>query len=63
MLFMVDAYSLLPRTHMGGRVVADYEHAVHLLLEKIHAVWQTEEEDIVSLLMLNISKAFDNISH
>ena len=63
MLFMVDAYGLLPRTYTGGRAAAGCKHAVHLLLEKIHAAWQIEEEDVVSLLMLNISGAFNNISH
>ena len=63
MLFMADAYGLLPRTHTGGRAAAGCEHAVHLLLEKIHAAWQTGEEDVVSLLMLDVSGAFDNVSH
>ena len=38
MLFMADAYGLLLRTHTGRRAAAGYEHAIHLLLEKIHAV-------------------------
>jgi hypothetical protein len=38
MLFIADAYSLLLRTHTGGRVAAGYKYAVHLLLEKIHVV-------------------------
>jgi hypothetical protein len=63
MLFMADAYGLLPCTHTGGRAAAGCKHVVYLLLEKIHAAWQTGEEDVVSLLMLNVSGAFDNISH
>ena len=39
LLYMADAYNLLPRTHMGGRAAASCEHAVHLLLEKIHVLW------------------------
>jgi len=61
MLFIADAYSLLLRTYMGGRVVASCEHAVHLLLENIYASWQTGEEDIVSLLILDVSGAFNNV--
>ena len=38
MLFMADAYGLLPRTHIGRRAATGYKYAVHLLLEKIHAV-------------------------
>jgi len=63
MLFIVDAYGLLLRTHTGGRAAASCEHAVYLLLEKIHAAWQIEEEDVVSLLILNVSGAFNNVSH
>ena len=63
MLFMADAYGLLPRTHTGGRAATGCEHAVHLLLKKIHAAWQTKEEDVISLLILNVSRAFNNISH
>ena len=37
MLFMVNAYDLLPHTHMGGRAAAGCKYAIHLLLEKIHA--------------------------
>ena len=38
MLFIADAYGLLPRTHTGRRVAAGYKYAVYLLLEKIHVV-------------------------
>ena len=38
MLFIADAYGLLPRTYTGGRVATGCEYAVYLLLEKIHAV-------------------------
>lgn len=63
LLFIADAYGFLPRTHTGGRAAAGCEHAVHLLLEKVHASWQTGEEDVVSLLILDVSGAFDNVSH
>jgi len=63
MLFIVDAYGLLLRTYTGGRAVAGCEYVVYLLLEKIYAAWQTEEEDVVSLLMLDVSGAFDNVLH
>ena len=38
LLHMADAYNLLPRTYIGRRAAASCEHAVHLLLEKIHAL-------------------------
>jgi len=36
MLFIADAYGLLPRTYVGGRAVAGCKYAVYLLLEKIY---------------------------
>ena len=63
MLFMADTYSLLLRTYIGRRAAASCKYAVHLLLEKIHAAWQIGEEDVVSLLMLNISGVFNNVLH
>ena len=38
LLFMADAYSLLLRTYIGGRVVTSCEYVVYLLLEKIYAL-------------------------
>ena len=61
MLFIANAYGLLLRTHIGGKAAAGYKHAVHLLLENIHAAWQTGKEDVVSLLILDVSGVFNNI--
>ena len=61
MLFIADAYGLLLRTYTGGRVATGCEYAVYLLLEKIYAVWQMREEDVISLLMLDVSGVFDNV--
>jgi len=62
-LFIADAYGLLLRTYIGGRVAAGYKHAIYLLLKKIYATWQTGDEDVVSLLILNVSGAFNNVLH
>ena len=37
--YMVEAYSLLPQTHVGGRRGRSCEHAIHFLLERVHASW------------------------
>ena len=63
MLFIADTYGLLLCTHMGRRAVTSCKHAVHLLLKKIHATQQTKKKEIISLLMLNISRTFNNILH
>ena len=38
LLYIADAYNLLPRTYTGRRVAAGCEYIVHLLLEKIYAL-------------------------
>jgi len=37
MLFIADAYGILPRIYIGGRAAAGYKYAVYLLIEKIYA--------------------------
>jgi hypothetical protein len=37
------------------------EHAIHMLVEKIHNAWKHKE--VTSLLLLDVSGAFDNVSH
>ena len=61
MLFIADAYGLLLYTYIGGKAAAGYKYTVYLLLKKIYAIWQTGEEDVVSLLMLNVSRVFNNV--
>src|SRR5579871_389498 len=38
---LAESNNLLPRYHMGGRASSGCEHAIHLLLERIH--WRSEE--------------------
>ena len=52
---------LLPLTHCGGRKSSSCEHAIHLLMEKIHVAWKKKET--ASLLLLDVSGAFDNVNH
>lgn len=33
----VESFDLLPKSHMDGRRGASLEHALHFLVEKIHA--------------------------
>ena len=60
--YMVEAYSLLPHTHVGGRKGRSCEHAIHLLLERVHASWRTGAL-VSTLLTLDVSGAFDNAAH
>jgi ribonuclease HI len=58
-----EIHKLLPITHCGGRKASSCEHAIHLLMEKIHAAWRSGEDGVASLLLLDVSGAFDNVSH
>ena len=59
--YYAERYHMLPTTHTGGRKQSSCEHAVHLLLEKVHSAWRKRKA--ASLLMLDVSGAFDNVSH
>ena len=61
--YIAEQYQLLPHTHCGGRKARSTEHAIHLLVEKIYATWRSPETPVASLLMLDVSGAFDNVSH
>lgn len=59
--YYAEQYHLLPRNHTGGRKATSSEHALHLLIEKIHAAWSKGK--VASLLLLDVTGAFDNVSH
>jgi hypothetical protein len=61
LMYLADKYSLLPPTHIGGRKMKSTEHAIHLMLARIHRAWN--EKQIASLLLLDVAGAFDNVSH
>jgi ribonuclease HI len=58
--YLADTYHLLPRRHTGGRKLASTDHAIHLLLQRIHEAWA--DRKVASLLLLDVSGAFDNVS-
>ena len=58
---IAEIHHLLPTTHCGGRKSSSTEHAIHLLLEQIYAGWK--ENQVSSLLLLDVSGAFDNVNH
>lgn len=59
--YYAEQYHLLPRNHTGGRKATSSEHALHLLMEKIHEAWRSNK--VASLLLLDVTGAFDNVSH
>ena len=62
MSWMVETYQLLPKTLLGGRKGVSTEHAVHTLMGVIQGTWNSNTP-VTSLLMLDVSGAFDNMSH
>ena len=60
--YLVEAHGLLPQNHIGGRRGRSCEHAIHLLLERIHASWRAGAP-VATLLTLDVSGAFDNTAH
>jgi ribonuclease HI len=61
MSYLAEAHGLLPDNHFGGRKGQGTENALHAALETIHSGWK--EGKVVSALLLDISGAFDNVSH
>ncbi|OAQ57795.2 reverse transcriptase [Pochonia chlamydosporia 170] len=59
--YLADVYQLLPSRHTGGRKLASTEHAIHFLLQRIYQAWS--ENKVASLLLLDVSAAYDNVSH
>jgi ribonuclease HI len=62
--YAAETYGLLPQTHLGGRKGLSTEHAIHLLVEQIHAGWNTSHAGgVASLLCLDVPGAPDYVSH
>ncbi|KAM0742770.1 hypothetical protein ACQRIT_002947 [Beauveria bassiana] len=59
--YLADTFQLLPRRHTGGRKLTSTEHAMHMLLQRIYQAWS--EGEVATLLLLDVSGAYDNVSH
>ena len=57
----VEEYKLLPETHLGGRRGVSVDHAIQLILGKVHQAWG--EGKIASMLLLDVAGAYDMVSH
>ncbi|KAJ5765559.1 reverse transcriptase [Penicillium odoratum] len=60
--YLAEEYGLLPETHIGGRGGRSCDHAIHMLLEAVYDAWRKDRR-VASLLTLDGSGAFDNVSH
>ena len=60
---LAERYSLLPDEQYGARPGRSTEDALLNLQETIHAEWIRAPRAVVSILSLDVSKAFDRVSH
>jgi ribonuclease HI len=59
--YAVERYKLLPNTHLGGRKAISTDHALQLIIQRIREAWGRRR--LVSMLLLDVSGAYDNVSH
>ena len=59
--YAVEAEGLLPKTHLGGRRGISIDHAIQMMIDRIKTAWGRNK--VVSLLLLDVSGAYDNVSH
>ncbi|OQD74227.1 hypothetical protein PENANT_c184G05569, partial [Penicillium antarcticum] len=60
--YAAETNGLLPRSHLGGRKGISTDHAIHIIIDRIKTAWG-KGKPVVSLLMLDVSGAYDNVSH
>ncbi|KAI0998084.1 hypothetical protein K3495_g10107 [Podosphaera aphanis] len=58
-----EDYNFLPDEHMGARPKRSTISVVELLTEQIHTIWGKDKNRVASLLSLDISGEFYNMSH
>lgn len=61
--YLVEAHQMLPARHIGGRKMRSTEHALHIIIGKIHEAWNRKKGQVASLLLLDVCGAYDNVSH
>ncbi|KAJ6029797.1 hypothetical protein N7499_012205 [Penicillium canescens] len=57
----VEEHRLLPDTHLGGRKGISVDHAIQLILDRVHTAWGFNKK--ASMLLLDVAGAYDNVSH
>jgi hypothetical protein len=59
--YLVETYYILLNTHIGSRKLRSTEHALYLIIKRIYKAWNTGRSKVASLLLLDVSGAFDNV--
>jgi exonuclease III len=61
---LAESNNLLPETQMGARKGRSTETALQLLTEQVHTIWNLPgKQRVATMLCMDISGAFDNVSH
>lgn len=61
--YLVECFNLLLQSHIGGRRGRSTERAMHFLVEAIQSAWNSVDPRVATLLQLDVSGAYDNVSH
>jgi hypothetical protein len=61
--YLAKTYYILPPTHIGGRKMRSTKHALHAVTKKIYEAWDYRTGQVASLLLLDVSSAFNNVSY
>jgi hypothetical protein len=61
---LAETNGLLPDSQMGARPGRSAETAIQMITEQVHAIWgRSGPQQVATLLSLDISGAFDHVSH
>lgn len=60
---LAETHSLLPDSQYGARPGMSTEAALLNLVEQVHAIWKRDRSYVATALSLDVSKAFDRVSH
>ena len=61
--YLTEKLRLIPDTQMGARPGRATDTALELLTEQVHTVWNQGKDKVASLLSIDVSGAFDTVSH
>ena len=61
--YLTEKHRLIPDTQMGARPGRATDTALELLTEQVHTVWNQGKDKVASLLSIDVSGAFDTVSH
>ena len=59
--YATEKHEFLSKNQFESRQRIFIEHALHFITERIHTIWVNDE--IAIMLLLNVTKAYDNVCH